>query len=82
MLKLSARIWNRNPKHAWIQIFQNGGYTGSLLCVDAEHADKLVALLNAATELLEGLEYCLRFVPNEKWTSRLRDLVVKAKGTT
>ena len=55
-LVLSARIEGlRGERHTHIDIFQNGGKAG-VLVVDAEHADQIVGLLNAATALLAACE--------------------------
>ena len=49
-LELSARIESTNPRVAQIGVFQNGGKAG-VLCVDLEHAETIVRLLNNAVRL-------------------------------
>ncbi len=49
-LVLSARIEGTNPSHATVGVFQNGGKAG-VLCVDLEHAETIVRLLNNAVRL-------------------------------
>ena len=50
-LKLSAKISSQNQRHATITVFQNGANAGSL-CVDVEHAEKIVGSINAVVDLL------------------------------
>ncbi len=49
-LELSARIESTNPSHAAIGVLQNGGKAG-VLCVDLEHAETIVRMLNNAVRL-------------------------------
>jgi hypothetical protein len=47
-LILTARIEEKNERHARIGVWQNGAKAGTL-CVEAEHADLLVGHLNGLT---------------------------------
>ena len=49
-LVLSARIESTNPSHATVGVFQNVHKAG-VLCVDLEHAETIVRLLNNAVRL-------------------------------
>ncbi len=54
-LVLAARIESKSPSHAVIGVFQNNGKAGEL-CVEAEYAEQVVGLINAATSLLSACE--------------------------
>ena len=51
-LKLTARSEGRNPRHARIGVFQNGGKAG-VLTVEAEHEAAVLAAINSHEALLD-----------------------------
>ena len=54
-LVFSARIVGRNPRHARIQVFQNGADAGTLT-IDAEVAHLAVRFLNDGLDEIETLK--------------------------
>ena len=57
-LRLTARVETENPRHTRITVFQNGGNAG-VLCIDTEHAQEVLMLLNGLGEedLKSDIEY-------------------------
>ncbi len=87
MLKLSAKKLCEGERTAEVQVFQGDHYAGMLTVV---HADELVALLNAATDLFHSCEFMWRQAimegkggvddPNAKEYDKAELAIAKAKG--
>lgn len=88
-LKLRAYEKGRGIKLATIRIFQNENHAGSIL-IENQHADQVVALLNAATDmqavmrrLVEWCDECVRVDAMQPIPDDLRDqaraAIAKAK---
>lgn len=58
-LKLTARIVDQNPRHSWVQVFQNGGHAG-VLAVETEHAESVVKVFANSPSLLAQRDKLLK----------------------